>query len=262
MNRRLNYKFVDRLHVDPQYRHHMKMDGGVLPSAVDLRAMCSPVEDQGQEGSCSGHAAAGAVEFLEIMEERQKAGGPQVYNAATFERVSRHFIYYGERELEGSVDSDAGATTLQDACLTLQSKGVCREPLWPYDPSILLQKPSPEAYADAQQHKVPTYLALDAGYQLRHCLAQGFPFMLGFSVPGSLMQVGSDGLWNPQPWEQIEGGHAVLCVGYCNDRQAFLIRNSWGAGWGLGGYFWMPYAFMMGGMVGDFYTLRLQEAKV
>jgi C1A family cysteine protease len=45
----------------------------------------------------------------------------------------------------------------------------------------------------------------------------------------------------PNPDEQSEGGHEVLCLGYNLTNHRALIQNSWGDGWGERGYFWMPF---------------------
>jgi C1A family cysteine protease len=45
----------------------------------------------------------------------------------------------------------------------------------------------------------------------------------------------------PQPGEQLQSGHEVLCLGYDFQKQLALIQNSWGDGWGQRGYFWMPF---------------------
>ena len=60
----------------------------------------------------------------------------------------------------------------------------------------------------------------------------------------------------PQPNEQCLGGHAVLCVGYTNDRH-FIIRNSWGTGWGQQGYFTMKAEYILdANLSSDFWTLQ------
>ncbi len=90
-----------------------------LPTSIDLRPQCSPVEDQGNLGSCTANALAGALEFLE-MKDRVK-----------YADLSRLFIYYNERVIEHSVQSDSGAM-LRDGIKTLAKQGVCSETKWPF----------------------------------------------------------------------------------------------------------------------------------
>src|SRR6266480_2469436 len=68
-----------------------------LPSKVDLRDDCSPIEDQGPLGSCTSAALVGALEFLEI-----KDGQP-------FHDLSRLFLYYNERRIENTHWLDSAA---------------------------------------------------------------------------------------------------------------------------------------------------------
>jgi C1A family cysteine protease len=42
------------------------------------------------------------------------------------------------------------------------------------------------------------------------------------------------------------GAHAVLVVGYDDDQQAFIVKNSWGTGWGEAGYFMIAYSEIEG----------------
>lgn len=255
MNRVLNYKFTPKNRLKVKF----KEDTG-LPKIVDLRGLCSPIMDQGQEGSCSAHALAGAVEFLELMELRG-ASDPTELEFAPFSKifqpVSRNFIYYQERAIEGTIDQDAGAQDLRDGCNALLNVGVPRETLWPYGASTMFAAPNAEAVSDASAHKILSFTSVD---DLKQCLVDRFPFVLGFTVYESFMSgdVAQSGIMPvPQPGEQVEGGHAVLAVGYDDYEQAFIVRNSWGKNWGLGGYFYFPYSIMENAqMAGDFYTLR------
>ena len=92
-----------------------------LPPKVDLRAGFTPCYNQGELGSCTANAIAGALEFL----ERKEGETPPVM-------PSRLFIYYNERALEGTVDSDSGAQ-IRDGIKTVVKRGFCSEDLWPYD---------------------------------------------------------------------------------------------------------------------------------
>src|SRR4030095_2793109 len=88
-----------------------------LPPKVDLRKKCPPVYDQGQLGSCTANAIAGAIEFDQMKEQL-----PQIF------LPSRLFIYYNERVIEGTVDSDSGAM-LRDGIKTVAKQGACPEPM-------------------------------------------------------------------------------------------------------------------------------------
>ena len=95
---------------------------------------------------------------------------------------------------------------------------------------------------------------------MRSCLAAGFPFVFGFSVYESFEspEVAKTGVVPmPSGNEQLLGGHAVLCVGYDDASARFLVRNSWGTGWGMAGYFTIPYDYLADrDLSDDFWTLR------
>lgn len=221
-----------------------------LPASVDLRAGCSPVENQGQLGSCTANALVGNLEFLEV-----KAGKPVA-------DLSRLFVYYNERVMEGSVNDDAGAM-LRDGVKSLVKQGVCTEKTWPYVISKFAVKPPAACFKQALTHQVISYHRIIGLQQMRQCLAEGYPFVFGFSVyegfeADSVAKTGKLDL--PAPGEKLMGGHAILAVGYDDATKRLLIRNSWGADWGLQGYFTMPYDYANNGnLADDFWTLRAME---
>jgi len=220
-----------------------------LPAKVDLRPQCPPPYDQGQLGSCTANAIAGALQFLEGKEGASSPVMP-----------SRLFIYYNERALEGTTASDSGAQ-IRDGIKTVAREGYCPESEWPYRIADFASKPSAHCYADALKDRVSQYLRLNpALVPLQTCLASGFPFVFGFSVYESFesSEVADTGVANlPGPGEQLVGGHAVVAVGYDRAAGRFLLRNSWGAGWGMEGYFTMPFQYLTDPMLAaDFWTIR------
>jgi C1A family cysteine protease len=220
-----------------------------VPSKVDLSPSFTPCYDQGQLGSCTANAIAAAIEFDQIKE-----------NKAFDFMPSRLFIYYNERAMEGTINEDSGAA-IRDGVKAVNVNGVCKEALCPYIESAFTQKPSPQAYAEALLHKSVQYASLNNMQinDLKACLAGGFPFVFGFQVYSSFESnaVARTGIMPmPKSYEQNLGGHAVICVGYDDAKKAFLVRNSWGTGWGLKGYFWMPYAYMTSNKVSDCWTIK------
>jgi C1A family cysteine protease len=223
-----------------------------LPPSVDLRPKCPPVFDQGRLGSCTANALAAAYLF---DLRRQKASRRFI--------PSRLFIYYNERVIEGTTASDSGAQ-LRDGIKSITKLGVCNEPLWPYETLRYAKKPPPEAYHDALDHQALEYQRVaQEGFQMKGCLATGFPFVFGFMVyetfeAPAVARTGRVPM--PAPGEVPVGGHAVMAVGYDDKRQAYLCQNSWSTAWGEQGFFWMPYAYLGDAqLVRDLWTIRSVE---
>lgn len=219
-----------------------------LPQRVDLRPQCSPVENQGALGSCTANALVGALEFLEKKDK-----------VAAFADLSRLFVYYNERVVEHTVGQDSGAM-LRDGIKTLAKLGVCAEAHWPYKIAKFKAKPASACYTDAAKHQIKSYQRLEASEDMRACLASGYPFVFGFTVYESFESAAmakSGALDMPRRSERVLGGHAVCAVGYDDVRKRFLVRNSWGTGWGMAGYFSMPYEYLADrNLSDDFWTIR------
>ncbi len=220
-----------------------------MPPSVDFRPQCPPVYDQGQLGSCTANAIAAALEFDQIKQGLSPVFVP-----------SRLFIYYNERTIEGSVDSDSGAM-LRDGIKSVATQGACPEDLWPYDIDQFRVQPPDACYQVAAQHEAVLYqgVAQDLN-QMKGCLAAGNPFVFGFTVYQSFEtdQVARTGHAPlPDPREQVLGGHAVLAVGYDDANTWFLARNSWGTAWGMAGYFTIPYSYLLqSSLAADFWTIQ------
>ncbi len=221
-----------------------------LPPSVDLRSGCPPVYNQGQLGSCTANAIAGAVEFDLIKEKQQRIFIP-----------SRLFLYYNERTIEGTVTTDSGGQ-LRDGIKSVASQGDCPENLWPYNIAEFAVKPPKECYSQALKYKAVQYQRLiQSPDQFKGCLASGYPFVLGFTVYESFesQQVANSGhAPMPSPNEKVLGGHAVVAVGYDDSQQLFALRNSWGDQWGMQGYFTLPYEYLLDqNLARDFWTIRV-----
>jgi C1A family cysteine protease len=227
-----------------------------LPKSADLRPGCPPVYDQGQVGSCTANSIAGAFEFAQKKQQ------------LTDFMPSRLFIYYNERVMEHTTGQDAGAQ-IRDGIKSVAKQGVPPESDWPYSEnlSVVTEKPKAVAYTDALQHQVIAYHRIAASGSaaflklLKSCLADGYPFVFGFEVYESFEgpQIAKTGIMHMpnKRKEKVIGGHAVMAAGYDDKKKAILVRNSWGTGWGIKGYFWMPYAYISNSsLCSDFWTIR------
>jgi C1A family cysteine protease len=241
--------------------------GGGLPSKVDLRQWCSPVEDQESIGSCTAHAGVGLVEYFE-----RRAFGKHV-------DASRLFLYKATRNIMHEAGDTGGflRSTMQALC----TFGTPPEEYWPYDVEKFDKEPTAFCYAFGQNYKAISYYRYDPSGtdkkellgRIKKNLAAGLPSMFGFTVYSSIQQANNTGeIPFPAKGEKVEGGHAIDAVGYDDGMKikntnlkgpetsgAFLIRNSWGTSWGDKGYGWLPYEYVLRGLATDWWSILKNE---
>jgi len=248
--------------------HSMLVKTGVtsppaLPATTDLRPWCSPVEDQLNLGSCTANAGVGAIEYFE-----RRAFGK-------YTDASRLFLYKATRDtLHWSGDTGAYLRSTMGA---LALFGVPPEEFWPYNVASFDVEPSAFCYAYANNYKAINYFRLDPTgtpqatvlQRVKTNLAAFLPSIFGFTVYSSISQAGATGkLPLPVSGERVLGGHAIMAVGYDDNLKikntnpggvettgALLFKNSWGPGWGMSGYGWMPYEYVLRGIAQDFWSL-------
>lgn len=227
-----------------------------LPTSVTKLATCPPVFDQGSIGSCTANAGA------EIYEHLEPRGEGKIF--------SRAFGYAETRIEEGSFPEDSGCQ-VRDVLKGMAKRGLCFEETFPYDPDVCDAEPTPAALSEALQHKARVYYRCPTLRSIKWSLATGFAVIFGFQVYESMMtpEVASSGLVPyPAPDDNLDGGHCVVAVGYDDNMQigaeahgvpsrgAFFCQNSWGTGWGAGGFFWLPYRYWTDRLASDCWTLR------
>lgn len=237
----------------------------VLPEKIDLRKWCSPIENQQNIGSCTANSVAAVVEYFE-----NKTYGK-------FIDASRLFLYKTTRNLLHST-GDTGAF-LKSTLGALVLFGMPPEEYWPYNPSKFDDEPDAFCYAFAHNYRCISYFRHDPPNlsksevleSIKKYLNSGIPSVFGFTVYQSIQLADQTGLIPfPTRNEKILGGHAIAAMGYDDEMEiegmtgqktkgAILIRNSWGEEWGLNGYGWLPYQYVLQGIAIDWWSILKQD---
>jgi C1A family cysteine protease len=227
-------------HRDFGLAHVNRILSATLPKADNLLYM-GPVLDQGQQGSCTAHAGVADREYLHW---KQIAALGQAVAPGTEGLYSPAFLYYLERQLDGSLDQGDCGSTGRSSCKVLNQFGCALRSEMPYSDGDFSTAPTDAQLAEAKQWPTGQYHFLSNVQDMKDCIASGFNFRIGFSVYQSFESIGSDGLWTPdKSSEQVLGGHEVLAVGYDDtvNGGSFLVRNSWGSSFGKDGNFYLRY---------------------
>jgi len=150
---------------------------------------------------------------------------------------------------------------IRDGMKSVATLGAPPETDWPYDIKKFTDPPPQKAYDDAKQDLVSVYSRVAQNLvQMQGCLAEGYPFVFGFTVYDSFesQEVAASGIVPmPSPGEGVQGGHCVVAVGYDDESRTFIVRNSWGTSWGQQGYCMMPYEYLLTPqLASDFWTIR------
>jgi C1A family cysteine protease len=239
---------------DPRDVKFMAPKPVALAPSIDLSKWgYPPVQDQGQLGACTAFAIGSAHMYKQMQQKNKKVFMP-----------SHLFIYFNEREMEGTVLQDSGAM-IRDGIKSINKQGVCEETVWKYDVARFRVKPPPAAYQDAMYHQSVFYQSVPQTLtSLKQALTFGNPIVFGFKVyegfeSPAVAESGEGQM--PAKGERCLGGHAVNICGYDDATQRFKIQNSWGTKWGKNGYFTLPYEYILKPFLSsDFWIIQSVES--
>jgi C1A family cysteine protease len=241
---------LSKLDGTEQIFNHGKFQALELPQEFDLRPNCPPVYNQGQQGSCTAHAGCACRVMLA--------------KDLTLD-LSRAYLYYTEREIDGTTDEDAGAS-MKDIGVSIKKNGICPTTDMPYNDKDFTTVPTAKDIKDAMPYKIKGSKMVTGIDGIKTALfTRAQPVLMGMTVYESMESeaVAQSGILPmPKRGEQVMGGHAVLIVGYKDSPKPslfgcikslftgksaglFIVRNSWGPDWGDHGYFYMPYEYLL-----------------
>lgn len=176
---------------------------------------------------------------------------------------SRLFLYYNERILQNSINTDSGAK-LEDGINAILIYGLCDENEWIYDITKFKIQPPIICYINGIKNKNIKYLCLDNTIEnIKKCLIDKTPVYIGIAIYESFedISVYNTGIIKmPDPNEKYLGGHAVVICGFNDDKNIFICKNSWGNKWGDNGYFYIPYEYIINEyLASDIYLIKKND---
>jgi C1A family cysteine protease len=221
------------------------------PGSATLKHLVVDVLDQGGLSSCVANAGMQAIRMSQVRQRAARAITPlQVAQLRMSPPPlgSRLFGYYLSRATHHEMAVDGG-TFLRSFFAMANKFGFPPEALWSYDDSNkpdapFSLMPSTRAFQAAFDQRSPTiYRRVDGLLDVRRALAGGFAVCFGVDVDAAFVA----GDFDPAvplevPSRNIVGGHAMVLVGY--DEDHFEVLNSWGTGFGAGGYFLAASSFI------------------
>lgn len=241
-----------------------------IPNFHTLAGDFTRVDNQGQIGSCTAHAATGIVEYYQRIFRKK------------FFHGSRRFVYKTTRNLM-RVKGDTGAY-LRNTMGALVLFGVPHEQYFPYTDKKdkIDEEPPPFVYGIADNFEALEYFCHDpigankTGLEVletvKKYIAAGIPSMFGFYGFPSFGRCNvKGGIPFPGNNEKAQWGHAIVACGYDDNkvikntqtgqstRGALHIRNSWGKEWGDKGYGWLPYKYVEYKLANDFWSVISME---
>lgn len=204
-----------------------------LPTEVDLRKQFTPIKNQGSLGSCTAFALVSIYEY--IMKK----------NENTDTNLSELFAYHNARVRQGKGPGDEDGSSLYDVVMGMGEQGICLEKYHAYVENDNVA-PSEEAYKDAEMRKVTKALNVERKIEhIKSAVSQGYPVAISLCIYDSFATTTG---FVPYPSDEDRKGeagyHAMVVCGYSDEERVFIVRNSWGKGYGDNGYCYVPYSYM------------------
>lgn len=226
-----------------------------LPPSVDLRAPWWDIGDQESTGSCVGWATAeGVMRYLLV-------GAGKLSKS---EHLSSRFVWMASKEtdefiLRPDTFLEESGTSLKAACDVCRKFGVVVDSNLPFHIATTMSLLDEDVfYAVAAQRKASLYVnARRDTAAWKQALVQGKPVLVGLEVDSEWDTAADRGgmLDNFKP-ATVRGGHAVSVVGYRADGR-FILRNSWGTGWGDAGFGYATLEYIQSAFFDESYIMTV-----
>jgi len=226
-----------------------------LPNEASLEEHVARVENQKKTSSCVGQAIARALH----VRLRKLGFSPEPFSAQAIYKAARRRSIPTIEPL-----SDDGCRP-RDAMMAIQEQGVPLESEAPFNPETINENLFWDELQSASKFVVFRWWRIVGDGRGRadaiaQALAKGYPVVFGMTLWAAFDDYESGTITHEQPDDA--GGHMMLIVGFrtrsSDGKREFRVLNSWGTGWGEGGFCWIHEDVIGGSRVGDVYAIQVQ----
>jgi hypothetical protein len=223
---------------------------------INLASRLTPVRNQRNTNACGGYAGSSGLEI--VVEKMKEKAGVDHWDI----ELSALELYYHAR-IDKKVDS---GVFMRDLMKAMHKAGTVERRYWT-DIDSPLHRPADLDYVSR--------FAIRGSYEripitgdrrtVEDCIkvlsVEKLPIWIGMPMYDiQTRRAGHGHIYTiPGPSERNTGGHAMVIVGwkYEGNKRVFIVQNSWGTGWGKGGFFYLDEAVIAGGFkyVFDLWTL-------
>lgn len=215
--------------------HFYENKNSNLKEEVNLRPFSSKVRNQVNLRSCSSEAVVGAYEILLKKEFPEQ-----------FVNLSPLFVHHNAKMYESRRPVLEAGVYIRDAIRSVKHFGICSEDIWPYSQQNFSFHPTEESYNDAKKRKLKHYFRLKNFDDLLDALTNELPVISAIKTFSNFTQFGWNGtsyLDIPGQKDFMIGGHAVTVIGYNQNKEYLIAKNSFGPLWGDAGYFYISFDY-------------------
>lgn len=228
--------------------------GAATPATQYVITERTPISDQLAIEDCVSNAGCDMLEILYGIEN------PTIVP----NQLSRLFLYWNSRLYDQTTDKNVG-TYIHNAMNSLTNLGVCRESLWPYDQNKIFAQPPVLCYKEGDDNTLNTFyqiMSSDAERlaDIEAAIRADHPVIFGTEIGAELENYDGNPNTVIDVTKAASGGHCMLVVGVRTNtagNKEFLIRNSWGTGWGLTtypGHAWVTGGFLTSADTSDLFV--------
>lgn len=206
-----------------------------LPARHTFRSVMQPIFRQGLLGACVGGAVIGAMGYQQNVYPSPDGKGIDAQVLSVMD------VYTGARKTLPP-PSEQGAY-IRGAVQYVYYVGACLESEMPYNEEGIPRVVGGTPDETRKANRIGYYAWLDPKdiYAIKQGLYYNGPAVISSIITQGLDELDSKFRAERRGYER--GLHAMVIVGWDDELQCWIVRNTWGEEFGDKGYFYLPYSY-------------------